>query len=103
MYFVLLVLYFQLFLDQLAGVHNEKNKTKKQQNGSNHHGSHFMHTCVFLMGQKVFWKIDIIICWTAVAVYCTITKQKLLKQSYVSVIREAAGATVVFHFNEWNS
>lgn len=50
MYFVLLVLYFQLFLDQLAGVHNEK----KQQNGSNHHGSHFMHTCVFLMGQKVF-------------------------------------------------
>lgn len=55
------------------------------------------------MGQKVFWKIDIIIGWTAVAVYCTITKQKLLKQSYVSVIREAAGATVVFHFNEWNS
>lgn len=50
------------------------------------------------MGQKVFWKIDIIICWTAVAVYCTITKQ-----SYVSVIREAAGGTVVFHFNEWNS
>lgn len=28
MYFVLLVLYFQLFLDQLAGVHNEKTKQK---------------------------------------------------------------------------
>lgn len=55
------------------------------------------------MGQKVFWKINIVICWTAVAVYCTITKQKLLEQRYVSVIREAAGATVVFHFNEWNS
>lgn len=99
MYFVLLVLYFQLFLDQLAGVHNEKT----QQNGSSHHGSHFMHTCVFLMGQKVFWKINIVICWTAVAVCCTITKPKLLEQSYVSVIHEAAGATVVFHFNEWNS
>lgn len=80
-----------------------KKKQKKQQNGSNHHGSHFMHTCVFLMGQKVFWKINIVICWTAVAVCWTITKQKLLEQSYVSVICEAAGATVVFHFNEWNS
>lgn len=101
MYFVLLVLYFQLFLDQLAGVHNEKKKKQKTKWIQLSWKPLYAHLC-FSNGSESLLKnqhrhlldrrngaADILVMSAA-----PLPKQKLLEQSYVSVIREAAGATV---------